>query len=100
MFEGTVDPTVAEEWISIIEKIFEFVQIEDEDKVKCAVYMLTKDARIWWDVVKKTRDTMTMTWAKLLIEFNSKYYSQSIINSKVVEFTRLQHGSMSVLKFV
>ena len=47
MFEGTVDLVVAEECISMIEKIFEFVQIKDEDKVKCAVYMLRKDTRIW-----------------------------------------------------
>ena len=46
VFEGTVDPAVTEEWISMIEKIFEFVQIEDEDKVKCVVCMLRKDARI------------------------------------------------------
>ena len=53
VFEGTMDLAVAEEWISMIEKIFEFVKIEDEDKVKCAVYKLRKDARIWWDTVKK-----------------------------------------------
>ena len=47
VFEGTIDPVVAEEWVSMIEKIFEFVQIEDEEKVKCVVYMLRKDARIW-----------------------------------------------------
>ena len=47
VFEGTVDPAVAEEWISMIDKIFEFVQIEDIDKMKCAVYRLRKDARIW-----------------------------------------------------
>ena len=35
MFKGTVDPAVAEEWISMIKKIFDFVQIEVEDKVKC-----------------------------------------------------------------
>ena len=90
MFEGTVDPTVAKEWISMIEKIFEFVQIEGEDKVKCAVYMLRKDARIWWDAVRKTRDVAVMTWVEFLIEFNSKYYSQAVINSKVAEFTMLQ----------
>ena len=33
VFEGTIDPIVPEEWISMIKKIFEFVQIEDEDKV-------------------------------------------------------------------
>ena len=51
----SMDLAVAEEWISTIEKIFEFIQIEDEDKVKCVVYILRKDARIWWwDAVKKT----------------------------------------------
>ena len=47
VFEGTVDLAVAKEWISMIEKIFEFVQIEDVDRVKYTVYMLKKDARIW-----------------------------------------------------
>ena len=61
VFEGTIEPTVAEEWISMIEKIFKFIQIEDEEKVKCVVYMLRKDVRIWWDVLKKLRDTVTMT---------------------------------------
>ena len=47
------------------EKIFEFVQIEDEEKVKCTVYMLRKDARIWWEAVAKSRDVVVMTWQNL-----------------------------------
>ena len=90
VFEGTVDPAVAEEWIRMTEKIFEFVQIEDEEKVKCVVYMLRKDVRIWWEAVNKSKDVAAMTWEKFLGEFNSKYYSQAIVNSKVAEFTRLQ----------
>ena len=62
--------------------------------------MLRKAARIWWDAVKKTRDVVTMTWAEFLIKFNSKYYSQVVINSEVVELTRLQQGSMLVLEYV
>ena len=81
---------MAEEWISIVEKIFKFVQIEDEEKAKCAVYMLRKDARIWWEAMKKSRDVTIMTWVEFLREFNSKYYSQAVVNSKVVEFTKLQ----------
>ena len=42
-----MDPAVAEGWINMIEKIFEFIQINDEDKVKCVVYILRTDARIW-----------------------------------------------------
>ena len=48
------------------------MQIEDEDKVKCAMYMLRK----------KTRDVAVMTWAEFLIEFNSKYYSQTVIKAR------------------
>ena len=99
-FEGMLDPTIAEEWVSMMEKIFGFVQIEDNEKVTCVAYMLRNDARIWWDVVKRTRDVSVMTWTDFLVEFNAKYYSQAVINSKVVEFTRLQQGSMSVLEYV
>ena len=35
-----------------------------------------------------------------MIEFNSKYYNQAVINSKVAELTRLQQQSMSVLEYV
>ena len=100
VFEGTIDPAVAEEWISMIEKIFEFVQIKNGEKVKCVVYMLRKDARIWWEAMMKSRDVAVMTWAEFLREFNSKYYSQAIINSKVAEFTRLQQENLSVLEYV
>ena len=100
VFKGTIDPAVAEEWVNMIEKIFEFVQIKDEEKEKCVAYMLRKDARIWWEATKKSRDVAVMTWAKFLREFNSMYYSQVIVNSKVAEFTRLQQGNLSVLEYV
>ena len=90
LFEGIVDPVVAEEWVSMIEKIFKFVQIEEEEKVKCVVYMLRKDVKIWWEAVMKSKDVARMTWAEFMREFNSKYCSQPVINSKVAEFTRLQ----------
>ena len=100
VFKGTIDPTVAEEWVSMIKKIFEFVQIEDEEKVICVVYMLRKYARIWWEIVKKSRDVAAITWAEFLREFNSKYKSQVVINSKVAKFTRLQQENLSVLEYV
>ena len=100
VFEGIEDPTVADECISMIQKIFEFVQIEDEEKVKRVVYMLRKDAQIWWEAVKKSQDVTTMTWIEFLREFNSKYYSQAVVNKKIAEFTWLQQGNLSVLEYV
>ena len=46
VFDGIIDPSMAKEWISMTEKIFEFVQIKDVEKVNCTVYMLRNDARI------------------------------------------------------
>ena len=62
--------------------------------------MLRKDARIWWEAVMKNRDVARMTWVEFLREFNSKYYSQAVIKSKVAEFTKLQQGNLSVLEYV
>ena len=62
VFDETLDPSVAEECINMMENSFEFVQIEDMEKVNCAMYMLKKDARIWWDAEKNTRDVAIMAW--------------------------------------
>ena len=100
VFEGIVDPVIVEEWVSMMEKIFEFLRIEDNEKVTCAAYMLRNNARIGWDVVKRTCDVLAMTWTNFLVEFNSKYYGQAVTNIMVVEFTILQQGNMSVLEYV
>ena len=52
VFESGIDPFDAEEWINSIENFFDFMQLNEREKVSCASYMLKKDARIWWDVVK------------------------------------------------
>ena len=61
--------------------------------------MLRNDAWIWWDMVKRICDVTVMTCTDFLVEFNAKYYSQAVINSKA-EFIRLKQGNMSVLEYV
>ena len=90
MFEGGIDPFDVKERINSIENLFEFMQLNEREKISCASYMLKKDARIWWDVVKQTRDTTQMTWADFLEEFNYKYYNLSILAAKVIEFNNLK----------
>ena len=47
MFKGIIDLFDAEEWMSSIENVFEFLQLNEREKVSCASYMLKKDVRIW-----------------------------------------------------
>ena len=99
MFEGGIDPFDAKEWINSTENLFDFMQLNEREKVSCASYMLKKDARIWWDVVKYTRDITQMTWVDFLEEFNNKYYNVSILAAKVIEFSNLWQGNLPVIKY-
>ncbi|KAL5560387.1 hypothetical protein UlMin_036598 [Ulmus minor] len=74
VFEGSSDPLVAEEWLRSIEDIFNFMRLNDHERVLCSIYMLRKDARFWWDVVKQTLNAEALVWEEFKAVFNHKYF--------------------------
>ena len=44
-FEGSADPLVADEWLSSLQVILGFMDLTDPEKVKCASFVLKKDAQ-------------------------------------------------------
>ncbi|KAL5566310.1 hypothetical protein UlMin_029474 [Ulmus minor] len=80
-FAGSTDPLEAEEWISSMETILDFMQLNDQERVACASFMLKKDARYWWATVKLTRNVEAMTWADFVRDFNQKYYNSAILRA-------------------
>ena len=69
-FERTTNPLDAEDWLSTMETILDFMELRDEEKITCAVYVLRKEARYWWVAVKSRRVVQAMTWADVVYEFN------------------------------
>ncbi|XP_062109829.1 uncharacterized protein LOC133821681 [Humulus lupulus] len=98
-FEGKANPMVAEDWLRSVEAIFDHMELSDRQRVSCAVYLLKIDARIWWDVIKQTRDLNTMTWAEFIHAFSKKYYSPAVLATKVDEFVTLVQGNLSVTDY-
>ena len=47
-FEGTVDPTDAEQWLERMERMFEQLECSDVAKFKYTISLLQKDAYDWW----------------------------------------------------
>ena len=47
-FEGSIDPLDVEEWLSSIQVIVEFMELNDQERIICASYMMKKEARYWW----------------------------------------------------
>ncbi|XP_062114329.1 uncharacterized protein LOC133825393 [Humulus lupulus] len=84
-FEGTADPVVAKEWISILERIFDFIGTTEHENV--------------WDAAKKGHNVAEMEWPELLVFFNSKYYSCTVIDHKVVEFMTLKQGNLCIQEY-
>ena len=48
-FKGGYDPEGAEEWVREIEKIFDVIACEEDQKVRFAAYVLIEEAGHWWE---------------------------------------------------
>lgn len=55
-FHGSTDLLVAQGWLKSIELVLGFMDLNENEKVKCASYCLMDDARIWWEGVELRRD--------------------------------------------
>ncbi|KAL5549395.1 hypothetical protein UlMin_004626 [Ulmus minor] len=100
VFEGSSNPLIAEEWLRSIEDIFNFMRLNDHERVLCAIYMLRKDARFWWDVVKQTLNAEALVWEEFKAVFNHKYFHPAVLQGKVEEFNNLRQGNLSVTEAI
>ena len=100
IFEGSSDPLIAEEWLRFIEDIFNFMRLNDHERVLCAIYMLQKAARFWWDVVKQTLNAEALVWEEFKAVFNRKYFHPVVHQGKVEEFNNLYQGNLSITKAI
>ena len=48
-FAGTVDPSVADEWLKGVERVFRILEVEEEQKLRLATFSLAGEALVWWE---------------------------------------------------
>ncbi|XP_073061749.1 uncharacterized protein [Primulina eburnea] len=99
-FMGGADPLAAMEWVKAIEAIFDYLHFEDNDRVSCAVFLLTKTARIWWEATKVTVNVQTLKWNEFKELFYDKYFSTDVKTRKVKEFLELSQGNSNVNEYI
>ncbi|KAG8386811.1 hypothetical protein BUALT_Bualt03G0187600 [Buddleja alternifolia] len=99
-FYGSSDPIVAEEWVKSLDIIFDYMCINDADKVLCAIFLLKKEVRIWWEGAKLAVDMETLTWDRFKVIFYDKYFTRDARSLKVKEFLELKQGNMTVCAYV
>ncbi|XP_073278329.1 uncharacterized protein [Primulina huaijiensis] len=99
-FSGTTDPLVAEGWIKSLEVIFEFMGLEDGDRVRCATYLFGGDTHLWWEGATVALDMATLSWARFTEVFYSKYFTDEVRSRLTREFMTLRQGDTTVTEFI
>ncbi|GMN51974.1 hypothetical protein TIFTF001_021112 [Ficus carica] len=96
-FEGPADPIEADNWLTDIQVILDFMGLSEQEKVLWASFVLTKDARHWWMTVQMRRNVTTMSWQDFVTEFRAMYYNREILAAQQDEFNNFREGSMTVI---
>ncbi|XP_075515782.1 uncharacterized protein LOC142550594 [Primulina tabacum] len=99
-FMGSTDPAIAEEWIKSLDSIFSYLHMDDADQVTCAIFLLTKHARIWWESAKVALPVGPLTWGTFKTVFYNKYFSKDVRAKKASDFLNLKQGTMSMTEYI
>ncbi|XP_052173738.1 uncharacterized protein LOC127789029 [Diospyros lotus] len=100
------DPCESEYWVEQIEKIFDFIGCDEEDKVSCATFQLRDEADQWWKTMQRAlrsperQSEPNVSWARFKELFNAKYFPLCKKMEKSQEFMNLQQTKgMSVAQY-
>ncbi|XP_075504494.1 uncharacterized protein LOC142541932 [Primulina tabacum] len=99
-FSRTTDLMITEGWIKSIEVIFDLMELTDADRVRCSTFLLSRDARLWWDSAFVSVNLQTLSWNGFKEIFYSKYFTEEVRSRLTREFVTLRQGDNSVAEFV
>ncbi|XP_022871839.1 uncharacterized protein LOC111390945 [Olea europaea var. sylvestris] len=100
VFIGTVDPAVAQAWMTKIGKVFDVMSCLDDRKLCLATFLLEEGVYDWWQSVRSTYlDPSIITWTNFHRIFYDAYYPRFYKDAKQEEFLKLVQGQMTVAKY-
>ncbi|KAL0556276.1 hypothetical protein IC582_004788 [Cucumis melo] len=88
-------------WLSSLETIFRYMKCPEDQKVQCAVFMLTDRGTAWWETTERMLggDVSQITWQQFKESFYPKFFSASLRDAKRQEFLNLEQGDMTVEQY-
>ncbi|XP_073061815.1 uncharacterized protein [Primulina eburnea] len=76
------------------------MELEDAERVRCATFLLTGDARLWWESASVAVNLQVLPWNGFKEVFYSKYFTEEVRSRLTSEFMMLRQGDSSVAEFV
>jgi hypothetical protein len=91
MYEGNLNVEELLDWISSLDKYFDYEEIDDEKKVKHVVTRLKGHTALWWDELQADRrrkgKSKIKSWDRMVAKLKDKFIPKDyqLIYSKVAE---------------
>lgn len=97
-FNGTGSPVVAADWLRIMERRLEVMQVLPTQKVMFAAIQLKGNADIWWENVRSSLppEHGTPTWEFFRTQFIEKYYPASYVERMENALSKLKQGNKTI----
>uniref|UniRef100_A0A2N9I1T0 Retrotransposon gag domain-containing protein n=1 Tax=Fagus sylvatica TaxID=28930 RepID=A0A2N9I1T0_FAGSY len=91
------------DWLTTVERIFNFKDIPENRKVKVVAIKLRKHASIWWEHLKRQRERegreRITTWAKMKRELKRKYLPDHYKQDAFMKFHNFKQRELSVEEY-
>ena len=91
-YDGKMDINVVLDWLSDIEKFFDYENTLDNRKVKIAITKLKGHASLWWEHLQtnrqRRRKEKIITWLKMVNKVNNKFL---LVDYQVSLFRKMQN---------
>ncbi|PWA34626.1 hypothetical protein CTI12_AA617250 [Artemisia annua] len=96
-YDGKLDPDEFVEWIRTVERVFDYKETTDDNKVKIVALKLRKYASTWWSNVCLKRERMgkekIRTWPKMKEKMKQKFLHSYYIQASFSQLHSLKQGS-------
>ncbi|XP_062177060.1 uncharacterized protein LOC133881996 [Alnus glutinosa] len=99
-FSGTLQAEGFVDWLNEIERIFEYKEVPDRDKVKLVAIKLKGRASAWWEQLKRSRERQGKAkitdWEKMKIKMKSHFLPFGYTQTLFQRLHSLRQGMRSV----
>ena len=69
------------------------MEVSEEQQVILVVFVLKGDALEWWESKKRTHGREVITWQHFVRLFRKRYFPDSLMVQKEVEFIHIAQGT-------
>jgi hypothetical protein len=103
MYEGNLDVEELLDWISALDKYFDYEEIDDEKKVKHVVTRLKGHATLWWDELQADRrckgKSKIKNWDRMVAKLKAKFIPKDYQINMFRKLQNLRQKGLSVKEY-